>query len=254
MDSNMSLAESFQQYFSVELAHTPEQKQRVYQIRYRVYCEEFKYEPADHFPDEEEYDDYDDTSIHCLITHKSSGEPAGCVRMVPTTGVDYADLLPYERYCGSCIDQDFIAGLNIKRQTHCEISRLAVDGTFRRRAGERATRFGELEAMSFTPQERRMFPLISVAGFLASTALTELTGRTNVIAMMEPFLPKLLKRSGIIFERAGRDIDYHGTRAPYFITTQSAIDGMRADLKGLYDDLYANIKLGYDKSLAESAE
>ncbi|MBL4820702.1 MAG: PEP-CTERM/exosortase system-associated acyltransferase, partial [Gammaproteobacteria bacterium] len=155
----------------------------------------------------------------------------------------------FERHCGECIDEEFIASLNIERPTLCEISRLAVDGTFRRRSGELATRFGELEAMSFSPQERRMFPLISVAGFLASTALTELTGRTNVIAMMEPFLPKLLKRSGIIFERAGRDIDYHGIRAPYFIRTQSAIDGMRADLRTLYDDLHASIKLGYDKNV-----
>lgn len=249
MDNNVSLAENFQRYFSVELASTQEQKLSVYQIRYRVYCDEFKYEPADNFPDKAEHDDYDVNSLHCLITHKSSGEPAGCVRMVPTTGVDCADLLPFERHCGECVDEEFIAGLNIQRPTLCEISRLAVDGMFRRRAGELATRFGELEAMSFSPQERRMFPLISVAGFLASTALTELTGRTNVIAMMEPFLPKLLKRSGIIFERAGRDIDYHGIRAPYFIRTQSAIDGMRADLRALYDDLHDNIKLGYDKSV-----
>lgn len=239
-NKDLSLTERFQQYFSVEFADTPEQKQKAYHIRYRVYCEEFGYEPAERFPDKAEYDEYDDTALHCLITHRATGTPAGSVRIVPATGVDGLKLLmPFEKHCGASIDHDFVKALQAPRNTMCEISRLAIDGQFRRRSGEVATRFGKVEAMDFSNQDQRAFSLISVAAFLATTALTDLTGRTNAFAMMEPFLPRLLTRSGIYFQRAGSDLDYHGIRAPYFITTQAVLAGMQAELQNLYDEIHA---------------
>ena len=243
--NKVSLTESFLQYFTIGLATTPAQKESVYKIRYRVYCEEFGYEPANRFPDKMEYDAYDDRSLHCLITHISSGMPAGCVRLIPTTGDENYDILPFERACSENLDNVFIRGLNLDRKTVCEISRLAVDGAFRRRTGETNTRFGSVDAMDCSHQEQRTFGLIAVAGFLASTALTDMTGRTNVFAMMESFLPRLLKRSGIIFKKVGEDIDYHGVRSPYFIRTQSALDNMRPDLKELYEAIYEQIKQSY---------
>jgi len=241
-----SLTESFLQYFSIGLATTPEQKESVYKIRYRVYCDEFGYEPADRFPDKMEYDAYDnDAALHCLITHKSSGTPAGCVRLILATENDYSDILPFEKACSESLDDELIRALNLDRKTVCEISRLAVDGTFRRRAGETETRFGEVDAMDFSHHEKRTFGLIAVAGFLATMALTDLTGRTNVFAMMEPFLPRLLGRSGIIYQKVGRDIEYHGLRAPYFGRTQPTLDNMRSDLKELYEIIYKKIRQSY---------
>lgn len=242
---NLSLAKSFQKYFSVELATKPGQKRDVFRIRYRVYCEEFKYESADRFKDnEEECDEFDEHSLHCLIRHRS-GMPAGCVRMVPTNVNQLEDLLPFEKYCKKSLDEAFISRLNLDRNTMCEISRLAVDGAFRRRSGEALTRFGEVDAMDCSQQEKRTFSLIAVAGFLAATALTDLTGRTNVFAMMEPFLPRLMHRSGIEFAQAGRDINYHGIRAPYFITTQAALESMKLELKELYQIIKQQIELNY---------
>ena len=237
-----SLTENFLKYFSVELATTPALKESVFKIRYRVDCEEFGYEPADHFPDKCEKDTYDDHALHCLITHISSGIPAGCVRLIPAVDNGNSDILPFERDCLNSLDKEFIQGLNLDRKKVCEISRLAVDGAFRRRACETQSRFGCLNAMDYSILEQRTFGLIAVAGFLAATALTELAGRTNVFAMMESFLPRLLKRSGIVFQKAGVDIDYHGVRAPYFIKTQSALDNMRPDLKGMYDAIYEQIR------------
>jgi N-acyl amino acid synthase of PEP-CTERM/exosortase system len=240
-----SLTESFLQYFTIDLATTPAQKKSVYKIRYRVYCEEFGYEPAHRFPEKMEYDAYDDHSLHCLITNISSGKSAGCVRLIQTTDNRTNDFLPFEKSCAESLDTEFIRGLNLDRKRVCEISRLAVDAAFRRRAGEARTRFGDVDALNFTHQERRTFALIAVAGFLAATALSDLACRTNVFAMMEPFLPRLLKRSGIIFQKVGKDIEYHGLRAPYFIRTQSALDNMRPDLKDMYEAIYEKIKLSF---------
>jgi hypothetical protein len=76
-----SMVEDFQEYFDLELANTPEKLESVYRVRYRVYCEEFGYEPADAFPNQLETDEFDENASHCLVTHKLTGMPAGCARL-----------------------------------------------------------------------------------------------------------------------------------------------------------------------------
>lgn len=240
------LVEDFERYFNVEFANTESLKNEVYRVRYRVYCEEFQYEATDHFPEGLEKDEYDDISMHCLITHRTSGLAAGCVRLVPTAG-DPSGLLPMEKHCRESIDQQFIDNLHLERSKECELSRLAVDQNFRRRPGETATRFGELSSLDMPINERRTFPLIAVSAFVAAIALTDLSGRNSVFAMMEPFLPRLLKRSGICFVRAGQDTDYHGLRAPYYLDAQAA-ETVNDELKPLYHWIRNQLKLGFDKS------
>lgn len=236
-----TLTQSFLRYFDVALATTEAQKREVYRIRYNVYCDEFDYEQAHRFPDHEEKDSFDSTSLHALITHNSSGLSAGCVRLVAPASVEGEDLLPVEKYCGDSLERSFLDELNLDRRTICEISRLAVARKFRRRSREKVTRFGELSGLNCSQQERRTFALIAIAGFMAATSLTTLSNRTNIFAMMEPFLPRILNRSGIKFKKAGTEINYHGLRAPYFITTQSVLDNLRPDVKALYTDIHARI-------------
>lgn len=233
--SNGSIAENFATYFSVSLADSPALLHDVQRVRFNVYCDEFGYEDPGRFPDHLERDEYDGQSIHALIRHTPSAQPAGCVRMVPTLGDDPQIPLPFEKYCGDSLDRGFIGALGAERSTMCEISRLAVDGAFRRRGPhERESRFGQVHNIDFSPEERRTLPLIAVSAYLAATAITARTGHTNVFAMMEPFLPRLMSRSGINFSRAGADIEYHGTRAPYFITTDAALGTMNEHLGELY--------------------
>lgn len=242
-ESKSTLTEDFERYFKVELAVTDAQKKQVYEVRYRVYCEEFKYEAVDLFPEGLEIDEYDQDSRHCLITHLRTGMPAGCVRLVPALGEVEIAPLPLERYCSTSLDQRRIEEMRLERSSVCEISRLAVDGAFRRRNGESLTRFGEIYGLNLTDKEQRSFSLIAVACFLAATVMTERDQRTNVFAMMEPFLPRLMHRSGINFQRVGKDMNYHGIRAPYFITTQSALENMQPDLLRLYHWIKKNMDI-----------
>lgn len=248
-EGTASPCEAFNTWFSVDFASSAELCQRVYEVRYRVYCEEFGYEEREAFPDGQERDKYDAASLHCLITHRPTGRPAGCVRLVPANAGAGLELLPLEAHCGASLDHAFLDSLNLDRSTVCEISRLAVDGQFRRRPGESSTRYGQLGGLDVSRQEVRSFPLISVAAFLAATALTELAGRTNVFAMMEPFLPRLLERSGIRFQRAGADTDYHGIRAPYFVRTQDAVANMRPELTELYQSINTRIRSQFGQGL-----
>ncbi len=226
-----SLVEDFQKYFNLELATSPSQLENVYRVRYRVYCEEFHYESAESFPDHLEVDEFDASSRHCLVSHKASGMPAGCARLVLA---DELQLLPMEKFCSSAIDADKIRAFDDKRHTICEFSRLGVDGAFRRRMGERESRFGEISALDCSKREQRTFSLIAVATILSALAMSEIIGRPHCFAMMEPFLPRLLRRSGLIVQPAGTEIEYHGARSPYYFDAREIVSGMAEELQEFY--------------------
>ncbi|MCB1701946.1 MAG: PEP-CTERM/exosortase system-associated acyltransferase [Pseudomonadales bacterium] len=237
-------AEAFLTYFNVCLSTTEQERKDVSRIRYRVYCEEFGYESKDTFPDGLEHDAFDAQSTHCLVTHKASNTPAGCVRVVETLG---NDPLPFEKFCASSLDRKFFENNPMPRENMCEVSRLAVDGMFRRRSGEQSTRFGGVHISDMTQQELRTFPLIAVSCFLAANIMADLSGRIYLFAMMEPFLPRLLKRSGINFTKIGENIDYHGLRAPYFVTTTEVKENVVPELAELYAAIHELIANDFRK-------
>lgn len=236
--------QAFPDYFAIRPACSAADREETYRIRYRVYCEEFGYEPAENFPDRMELDEFDDTATHCLIVHRTTGMAAGCVRICPATvnGIDRR--LPYDACCAQSLDPVAMGGVTASRAQICEASRFAVDGAFRRRSGEGATRFGEIAALDLSDTERRSFPLISVALMLAGTAMAELLRRPHMFAVMEPFLPRLLKRSGMIFHRMGHDLDYHGHRAIYLTDTRDFVRDMKGDTQNLYNWIYAQLDKG----------
>ena len=53
------LSESFLRYFDVQYVDSQALRDEVHGIRYRVYCEEFAYEPIESFPDGLEKDEFD---------------------------------------------------------------------------------------------------------------------------------------------------------------------------------------------------
>lgn len=237
------LAQMFHEYFDIGLASTPEDLAKTYRVRYRVYCDEFEFLPKEENPDELETDEYDAFSHTCLIVHRRSAMPAACVRVVPAVDASGAAYpLPYELLGREVLDNEFHDALEVPRPKLVEISRLAVDGAFRRRQGEKETRFGEIEALSIDSAERRTFGLLSVAAFLASSAVMDAKNYVGAFAMMEPFLPRLMNRSGINFKKVGQDIDYHGIRAPYYVLLADALTSMHPDLRDFYQSIYECIE------------
>ena len=213
-----SLFMDFARYFELSIAQTPEQQSAVFAVRYSVYCEEFGYEDPQAFKDRLETDDFDAHSTHCLVTHRASGMPAGCVRLVQATERG----LPLQGHCRGGLDEAFFASMAQNRRQMAEISRLCVDGQFRRRRGEKKTRFGNTDTLHFEAREKRTFSLLAVSLFLASAAVADLQRRPNCFAIMEPFLPAILKRTGVAVTRVGEDFDYNGTRAPYYLNIDEA--------------------------------
>lgn len=227
----VSLVEAFNRYFSVRLTNTDDLKQAAYRLRYRVYCEEFGYENPTHYPDGLESDVYDREALQGLIIHKESGEAAACLRLIPATE---QRLLPMEANCSASLDRDIISLVHIPRPTMCEISRLSVDARFRRREGEEQSRFGQVAQLNWSAGGRRSFPLIGMASIMIGISLSVLTQRYNIFAMVEPFIPKMLQAGGIPFYKIGKEIDYHGLRAPYYTRTENTLVNMKPELRDLY--------------------
>ena len=60
----------FDQHYEVLLADTPKSKAIHYGIRYQVYCEEMGFENKADFPQEQEFDHYDDHAAHFIVRTK----------------------------------------------------------------------------------------------------------------------------------------------------------------------------------------
>jgi N-acyl amino acid synthase of PEP-CTERM/exosortase system len=232
--SSTDIIENFHKYFCLIPANTHALKEEVYRLRYDVYCVEFGYESAENFPDKMEQDDYDKQSLHVLVKHRTTGLAAGCTRLIQTATLNPNRPLPFEKVCKGRLDLDYINSLGMPRHLICEASRFSVHSDFRRRHGESGSRFGDIRSLVSGYQEQRTFPLISLAIALATTALTELTGRPYMYAMMEPFLPRLLHRIGYNFIKVSPDIAYHGNRAAYVVETDSVLQNLSPELFELY--------------------
>ena len=231
-------------YFVFARALSPEQQEQIFRLRYEVYCREFGYEREEDCPGQRETDPYDAAADHCLLRHRDSGIAAGCVRLVLPDDPGHSGVmqLPLEEACAASLNHHRFHPSLLPRNEICEVSRLAVLPTFRRRHGEEKTPFGDPEGLVFSSRERRAFPLLAVGLFLAATAMVGLAGRHHVFAIMEPRLARLLERSGLHFTQVGKVVEYHGRRAPFYIDQRLAEESMIDPLKELYREIRSELQ------------
>ncbi len=212
------LINSFNQYFTIQFVNTDALREAMYRLRYAVYIEEFGYDSPDNFSKSMEKDEYDDLAIACLIYHRSSDEPVACVRMVHASDCEQ---LPTEKFIQDSIyDAETLVQLNDSRASWGEVSRLAVSKAYRRRSGELATPVGAIG------EDERAYPLLSVACFLACITLADMLNIEHVIASMEPVLPRLIKRTNIVFKEIGNLVEYHGKRKTYVVHKSDVLEAI----------------------------
>lgn len=227
-----SLSASFHDYFEVLAADSPSLQDEVYRIRYEVYCRELAYEEASRFPDQRERDEFDPIARHCLLRHRSSGEYAGCVRLIARHALDDAVRLPFEKHCWQSLDPALMVDLRARGGCYGEISRLAVPSRFRRRKGEQENPIGTGEESAQEDDQRRS-PHIALGLYMAATSIGLESGLDGVFAMMEPRLARHLKRFGIQFQQAGGVMEYHGQRAAYYISREQLFEGLHPEIEAL---------------------
>ncbi len=186
----------YQTQYEVLRADSPELLDRVYQLRYQVYCIENQFEDPDQNLGGRETDGDDNRAGHVLLIHRESGEAAGTARVIFPERCDERPL-PVERV----LDPD---GLRVFRRLPSpstgEISRFAVSKAFRR---QRLA--GSYSGVSRVwAAEQRIMPCITFGLFRGILDICLDAGITHVSAVMEPALLRLLRRFGLHFAPRGR--------------------------------------------------
>ncbi|WP_432743612.1 PEP-CTERM/exosortase system-associated acyltransferase [Methylobacter sp. G7] len=213
----------FDEYFEMIPATSAELKNEVYKLRYQVYCIENEFLNSEHYPDELEVDDFDRQSIHYLIRHRKSGDYAATTRLI-LPGTDNPEkLFPLELYCE--IDNSGVMQ-PINREHLGEVSRFCVSKEFKKRKNETHTlaAIGPDQQDYFTSDERRAFPLISLALIACVIKASHENDIRYLYATMERSLLQFLSALGINFIKIGPQGDYHGPRWPTVIKITDLLD------------------------------
>lgn len=234
--SNIELFENFTKDFTFNVANSDAEKNRIYRLRHEVYCQEIGYQPPESSSQGVELDAHDSHSIHCLIEHRRSGLAAGCLRLVFPAPESFGrnHRLPLQEYGEGSLTHDVLHPAKLPYNSICEISRFAIARAFRHKPIKHETLDKENMFYDFTPEEKKTFPLIIVALFLATYALVGLMHKRHVFAMMEPRLPRLLSMSGFNFTRVGERVEMHGSRNAFYIDHSVAEKEIHEDLLPLY--------------------
>ncbi len=239
---NTDLIAALNEYFELVHADTDALRMQVYLLRYQVYVVETGFErveecksgiAADGQPYYWEEDEFDVRSDHYLVRHRRTGMYAATARLILPDRANLAAPFPIERHCPldrPVTQPDVRAHLG-------EISRFAVSKTFKRRLGEAGSLAGVAPNIEiyFEEDERRVLPHISLGLFAVVMRMVQQHGITHCYAVMEPALLRLLARFGVIFNRIGPDVDYHGLRVPCLGTVDEALPSIRAVAPSVWD-------------------
>ncbi len=240
MDNDLIAA--LDQFFELVHADTDELRMQVFLLRYQVYVLEtgFEAESDCHsgldengHPMHWEQDVFDDRSDHYLLRHRRTGVYAATARLILPSEVDVTAPFPIELHC----PLDNPVTDPILRGSLSEISRFAVSKVFKRRIGEHGTLAGVAENVDiyFEDDERRVLPHISLGLFAAVMRMVHEHRTTHCYAVMEPALLRLLGRFGMVFNRIGADVDYHGIRVPCIASTEEALPNIKKVAPSVWD-------------------
>jgi N-acyl amino acid synthase of PEP-CTERM/exosortase system len=192
--------------------HVPGLLEQSYRLRYRVYCLERRFLPADRYPAGLESDRFDDHSLHVgAVNH--SGELVGTARAVKVTDRG----LPVFDYCTPFAHETEFHRANTRL---VEVGRLAVDRRYLRRWRDtlsgmgitsRPDTAGELRA----GERRRVGTDALMTVLQALFQETRRIGATHWLAAMEEPLRSRLAGQGLPFRAFGPACDYYGPVVPY---------------------------------------
>jgi N-acyl-L-homoserine lactone synthetase len=268
----LTLTELFDRYFELVPARTPELLDRVYRLRYEVYCDEAKLPGFDvrDYPNGRERDEYDRRAVHSLMMHKQSGDCAGTVRIILPDPEDPNLPFPMEIHARDRFSGDQPCCQNLDRQRVGEVSRLILAHRFRSRRGEDDQpqgapvdpgdipwpsddlRPGSAMTGAGTPTarqdanrtNRRQFPH-AVLGLIKAAVQMSLDQRlSHCYAAMEPVCARLLRYFGLDFEPISAVIDYHGSCRAYITHLPTLLEGVYDRAPAVWDFVTDHGRIG----------
>lgn len=234
------ISSHFSSYLEPVVATDEQLKEEVFRIRHSVYCEELNFEPINE--SKMEKDEFDAYSLHCLIRHRTSNNFAGTARIVRPLNI--GEQLPIQKYCLNSITHNTLNPNFFPKHEICEISRLAVPNTFRRRQMDKfsGSATGVIDQDNYSETELRCFPFIAVGLYFTAASLVMQSGIKHAFVMMEPRLARSMGFVGIKFTQIGPVVDYHGRRAPYYINQELLFENLNPNFKLMLKDINEKIK------------
>lgn len=226
--SALSLAEAFDRGFEIAQVAS-HQRSRIFQLRYRVFCEELGY--GMHHDGGHESDDFDNAARHCLLRSLAPQRDIGCFRLLARRT---AGSLPCEHFGLPFVDPRLCDLTAIDLDGACEVSRLAVAPDYRR----------PLPFDSVGRTQRFPFGVISL--YYAVIALILDGGHPWSFMVAEPRLQRHLLRWGIRWQQISPPFEYYGSRAVFLSSRaqlQSDVDGWPPVWRELYEKVRAQLGL-----------
>ncbi len=201
---------SFDSCFEVFLADTPESKQIHYNLRYQVYCDEMGFEDKDKFPDQLEFDEWDEHSVHFMVRHRYTGQWLGALRLVYQNQA----VFPFE---AKCVPDQPISAQQYAQSI--EISRLCVLREARRFAprgfsnGEETAK--EVSNVRYLHSIKNQSRSIMWGLYRAAVLYSVQNGIKQWYILVTPSLAYAVKKEGFEMQQVGGACDHRGQRIPY---------------------------------------
>ena len=222
---NNNIVEHFDQYFEMVPAISDELKNEVYKLRYQVYCIETGFLNSEHYPDNLEFDDYDQHSAHYLIRHRKSGAYAATTRLILPDTNNPKKLFPLEKYCE--ID-NYTAMQSIDKKHLGEVSRFCVSKAFKKRKNEANSIAPIISDCSdyFTLEEKRTFPYLSLALMACCIKACHENDIHYLYVITDPPWIRFVSALGINLIKIGPLAlgNYYGKRCPTLIEVADMLD------------------------------
>lgn len=208
------MKDNFFDLYDLRIANDNARRDECLEIRHEVYCRECGFEPTNE--QRIETDECDDSALHFLLSRRTDDDelvPCGTIRLIFP---DKQGKLPVMRAYDELkliapIAND--TGVIAAPSSCVEVSRFAV------LHDERARPAG------VTDRNLQMAMRPASALALACCHAFDHLGVRGAYMLTEPALIRSMAMLGLSFIRTGEDIEYRGTRAAFFISTDNALTG-----------------------------
>ncbi|MDZ7798491.1 MAG: GNAT family N-acyltransferase [Patescibacteria group bacterium] len=200
---------SFSDKFIFYTTDSKSELEKIFKLRYEVFCEEFSYIDKDKHPGKKEKDNYDDKSVHFILREKQTRNLAATVRLILNSEMGF----PIEK--NMKIEVDI---LQKNRSKLAEISRLIVAKKYR----------------------KHFLLLALIKGMYTFVKEKNIT---HVFAVMDDNLYPILIKLGFPFKKIGPPTLYQGITTPFILD----ISEMEENLKNENVNLWKYLKKGLIK-------
>jgi len=168
-------------------AATPALLERVYRLRYEVYCVAHHFEDPNYQIEGFEQDKYDEYARHSLVFDRPSGAALGSVRLI----------LPNDN-------------TSLPSYTLCPAAAAAADVMFPRATTAEASRFLRAIDVPGTPSRQPVQETLALMAALVKMSAEN--GISHVLALVTKSMLRLLNRFGLAFKPLGDPVEFNGLR------------------------------------------